>query len=224
MSYTVVNPGAKPRPGVVAAASALLYLCGAIQLASVGVSLLALGPVQDVVQKEFANRPEAQTIATATTVGIVIGVSVSALLSVGVVVLGVLVGRGKNPARIVTWVIAGIGVLCYGCSLAGTAVQSSLAGLGSDPANADIQERITNAIPAWQNTVNTVATIIVLIALLVVIVLLALPASNEFFRKEQEVWTPSTWPGDPAAGYPPQAPYPPQTPYPPQPPSGPPQP
>jgi len=221
MSYTVVNPGAKPRPGAVTAASTLLYLCGAIQLASVVVSLLALGPVQDVVREEFADRPEAQTVATATTVGIVVGVSISALLAIGVVVLGLLVGRGKNPARIVTWVIAGIGVLCYGCSLAGTAVQGSLAGLGSDPQSADIQQRITDAIPAWQSTITAVASIIVLIALLAVIVLLALPASNDYFRKEQEVWTPPTWPGDPAGGYPAPPPYPTQ---PPQPPGGPPQP
>lgn len=216
MSYTVVNPGAKPRPGAVTAASALLYLAALSQLASIGLSVMTLGPVRQILDEEFADTPDADAVGTAMTVGIIVAIAVSVLFVVGTAVLGLLVGKGKNPARIVTWVLAGIGVLCYGCNLAGTAVSGALTGsINGDPESADIQRRIEDAIPAWQNAASTGLSILMLVALLAVIILLALPASNDFFRKEQEVWTPPTWPAE-GGGYPP-VPPPPAPPAPPTP-------
>jgi hypothetical protein len=62
-------------------------------------------------------------------------------------------------------------------------------------------------------TVSTVTNVLVLICLLLVIILLALPASNDFFRKEQEVWVPPTYPPVGGGyGYPPAPPSPPAPP------------
>ena len=50
----------------------------------------------------------------------------------------------------------------------------------------------------WRHRVSDlgyqVLTVVMLLALVAVVILLALPASNEFFRKEQEVWVPPTAP------------------------------
>jgi hypothetical protein len=225
MSYTVVNPGAKPRPGVVSAASLLLYLVGIIQLGSVVIGLLQIGPIRKVVDEQFAGKPEGNVAGTAAIVGIVIGVALAVFIAVGAIVLGVLVGKGKNPARIVTWVLAGIGTLCTGCGLASNAISGSLTSSmqQANPDQAELSKQIQDAIPSWMTTVSTVTNVLVLICLLLVIILLALPASNDFFRKEQEVWVPPTYP--PATGgygYPPAPPSDPTPPYPPAPP-GPPQ-
>jgi hypothetical protein len=202
MSYTVSTPGAKPRPGTVTLASALLYLCGAIQLISIIPAFMAIAPVRSVIEEEFAGDPNADTALTATTIAIVIGVIFAVVIGVGAIVLGALIRRGKNPARIVTWVVAGIGVLCMGCGLAGSALQDSLTSVGAANAeSAEIQQRILDATPGWTTVWENVTNVIVLVALVAVIILLAVPASNEFFRKEQEVWVPPTDPGQPP--YPP---------------------
>jgi uncharacterized membrane protein (DUF485 family) len=210
MSYTVVNQGPKPRPGVVSAASALLYAAAAIQLVSIVLSLISLGPVRDVLDDEFADLPDAEVVGTAVTVGIFIGVGVSVLLAVASAVLGALVGRGRNPARIVAWVFAGIAVLCYGCNAIGAAAGNALTGSfgQTNPETEEIERRLQEAIPAWQESATMVITVVLLLMYIAVIVLLALPASNEFFRRETEVWVPPTGPMGGPGDFPPPAPPP----------------
>lgn len=199
MSYTVAQPGGKQRPATVTVASILLYVFAALQVISILVSLATLGPIRAAVDEALAGLPGAEAAQGVFIISIVLGVIVGAVFAVGAAVLGFLVGRGKNPARIVTWVFASLGVLCLGCGLAADAVSNSLTGtLGAGAADPDMQEaqqRILEAVPAWANTANAVLTIVALIVLLAIIVLLALPASNDYFRKEQEVWVPPTFPG-----------------------------
>jgi hypothetical protein len=204
MSYTVATPGGKSRPATVTAASGLLFVCAAVEVASVVLSVIRIGPVLSVLNDEFANSSAADTVRATFTVGIIAGVVIAAVFAIGTVVLGLLLRKGKNPARIVTWVLGGIGVLCYACGLGGSALGSSLNGMGatSNPDAEAIQKRLTEAVPGWQTALGTAASVVLLLALLAVIILLALPASNEFFRKEQEVWVPPSWPGDGGAGYP----------------------
>jgi hypothetical protein len=213
MSYTASTPGSKPVPGAVRAAQWLLYLCAAIELLSLIPGFVVVGAVRQAVQEEFAGDPAADAATTAATIGIIFGVTLAVIISVAAIVLGVLLGRGKQPARIVTWVVAGLGVLCMGCSLGGNALSSSLNNMAGADANATaIQDAILEATPGWATAFQTLSTIVVLLALIAVIILLALPASNEFFRKEEEVWVPPTYPGQPA--FPPSGPpsVPPMTP------------
>jgi hypothetical protein len=199
MSYTVANQPAKQRPGTVTVASVLLYVAAAIQLASIAVGLLTIGKMQDVIAGDLPGTPdEVEAVRTAATIGVVVAIVVSAIFAIGMAVLGVLVGKGKNPARIVTWVIAGIGALCYTCSVASSALTSSLSSVGGNNADsAEIQRRIMEAVPSWQRALSTTTNVVLLLIFVAVIILLALPASNDFFRKEQEVWVPPTYPGDP---------------------------
>jgi hypothetical protein len=164
-----------------------------------------------VLKDEIADVPNAETIQTATMWGAIGGAVIAGLFAIGNLVLGLLVRKGKNPARIVTWVFSGIAVLCYGCSLGSRSLTSSLNGLGSTPESEAMQKRMTDVVPGWQTTVSMITVIILLLAFLAVIILLALPASNEFFRKEQQVWVPPTYPGD-ASGFPPAPPAPPSVP------------
>jgi hypothetical protein len=213
MSYTVTSQGGKRRPATVTAASALLYLCALIEVVALVLSVLAFSRYSSVLNQQFAGTPEAQLMNTGIVIGLIIGAVIPALFAIGTAVLGLLVSKGRQPARIVTWVLAGISVLCYGCQLGGAALSSSLNGVAgtTTPQAEAIQQRLAESIPAWQTAVATVTTVIVLLALVAVIILLALPASNDFFRKEQEVWVPPTWPGD--NGLPPVPPPPADPPY-----------
>ncbi len=234
MSYAVAQPPpAKRRPAPVGVASTLLYLCAALLLISAAVGFIPYADIRQVVTDFYANDPSRQQAAsTGATIGIIITGVVYLLIAVGFVVLGSLVGKGKQPARIVTWIVAGLGVLCLGCGVAGSAISSSLEGMaGAGGDSQELLDKIAAATPGWVQAVNLTIDVIALVVMVTIIILLALPAANDFFRKEQEVWVPPTdWNqggGYPGGGYPQVPPpaipgAPPATPpAPPWPPSGP---
>jgi hypothetical protein len=76
------------------------------------------------------------------------------------VLLGVFDGRGANPARILTWVAAGLAI-CVNIPAAAA--------------------NLYRAFPWYHNLTLTVALTTIAVAI-TVIVLLALPASNAYFR------------------------------------------
>src|SRR5262245_25588602 len=120
MSYMVSAAGPKSRPGTVTTATALLYVCAASQIVALALGLASFGPVTAALD-DLGTGTDEQTFRTATMVGLAIGLTLSLIFAIGTGLLGLLVGKGKNPARIVTWVLGGIGVLCYGCGLVSTA-------------------------------------------------------------------------------------------------------
>jgi hypothetical protein len=221
MSYPVAPPDSMPRPAVVSAASALLFLAAGLELVSAVLSVLTVGPTTRVYEDLFADVPNSDTAVTLGTVSVYVAIVFAVLLAVAYLILGIFTRRGKNPARIVTWVVAGLVVLCTGCGLVATSALGSLGSMGSDPSGgptpAEVQDAIAAELPGWLGPVSLTLGVITIIVLLTVIVLLALPASNAYFRKPEPVWTPPTWTGDSTAGQPPAMP-----PY--QPPAGPPPP
>jgi hypothetical protein len=128
---------------------------------------------------------------------------VYAVLAVGLVVLGVLVGKGSNPARIVTWVVGGVVVLCYGCGLLSDALGPGMVNALGDTASQDMMEQLNAAIPGWLRASSLGVSMLILLAMITVVVVLMLPSSNAYFRKEAQVWVPPTWPGDASGDYPP---------------------
>ncbi len=203
MSYTVATPGGKVRPAVVTAASALLYLVAGIEVISLVLEVLSFSPTLAAYDDVYAGDSTLDTMKTVAQVTLIVTLAVTVLFAAGIAALGMLISKGKNPARIVTWVVAGLGVLCFGCALGLGSYVSSL-NAGADAKSQVLQKQIEGSIPSWQSAVSTGLGIVVLLALVAVVILLALPAANEFFRKEQEVWVPPTDPG--LAGFPPPVP------------------
>jgi hypothetical protein len=212
MSYTVATPGGKLTPATVMAASTLLFVCAAIEVVNGVLGLLVIGPTRDLLNTELKGAPGADAAMTFETVGAIVGVVFAVILIGAMVALGVLLRQGKNPARIVTWVLGGLGVLCYGCTLSASAAGSAFSGIAANqnPESADLQRRMREVIPGWQTAVSTILTVVLLLSLVAIIILLMLPASNEFFRKEAEVWVPPTVPAGgfvPPQSSAPMAPY-----------------
>ena len=198
MSYTVVGPGGpKPRPGTVSARDAAAVHRGG----TAARRWRARASPATIATKDIAfSGPDVDTeiAALSGTIGVVVGSVFYVLLAVGFGVLGMFVSRGKNVARIVTWVVAGLVVLCCGCTLLGTSFGTAMLSGFGDAASQDVLDEIAAATPAWLSVSTIVVGLLILLALIAVIVLLTMPASNDYFRKEQEVWVPPTWPGDPA--------------------------
>lgn len=207
MQPTYAVPGPKPRPGVVTAAAGLLFVLIAVHAVSLIPGIAQVSVILDAVDGE-ANATTANAMRIGATVGIVVAVVIALVLIACYAVLGVFVAKGKQVARIITWVVAGIFALNTVVALAGgTAALTSR--LPQTAAASDLQARIKAATPSWIGTATMAINAATLIALLCVILLLALPAANDYFRKPPAAWPPA---GGPYASYPPAAGY---QPYPP---------
>jgi hypothetical protein len=205
MSYTVAEPTpAKPRPTVVKVAVLLMWATVAMQLITLVVSLLPNEQLSAALDRFYEDHPELSGGggggAGAATTTITVGIEL--LIIAGFAVLAIFVNRGAQPARIVTWVLGGLAVLCLGCgSLANAIVPSLLSAdtSGQGAAAAELLDIIRENTPDWSYYLTSALNVLVVLALLAVIILLALPAANDFFRKEVELWVPPT---APAGGYP----------------------
>ncbi|OLB79649.1 MAG: hypothetical protein AUI14_09650 [Actinobacteria bacterium 13_2_20CM_2_71_6] len=201
------EPVAQRRPGTVSAAGYLMFLVAALIVINGIITLVTLGPVIDATRKAYASLPNADAVGSAAQVVTVILVVVTYLFAAGFVILGLLDLRGKNAARIVTWVLAGLSVLCFGCGAIGGATGGFGGGLGRGNTNGvDITEatrQINDAYPAWFKPTSLAITVINLLAVLAVIILLALPASNGYFRRGKNLADPAI----PSLPYPPPPGY-----------------
>ncbi|MGH3683120.1 MAG: hypothetical protein ACRDT2_23070 [Natronosporangium sp.] len=196
-------PPARVRPGTVTAATWLLVGYAVLAIAGAAIGFANAGTISDVYREAYAGTDAegAEGIATAGAIG---GGAFSILIAVGVIVLAMLNHRGKNPARIVTWVLGGIALCCTGGGLALTGVTSGMqvdSGSGPDPA--EVQRMLDDALPSWYGGVSLTLTILAILAIASALLLLALPPSNAFFRKPEQPFEP------PAPGYPQPPSYPP---------------
>ena len=191
-------PPPRARPTIVTVATYLLYLVAAIEVINAILAFSTAGPVTDALGDVYsgtANGDSIKSIAVAAYIG---GGVINILLAVGFGLLSLFDGRGKNVARIITWVVGGISLCCVGAGLGGNAVAGSFESSNTSgaPSQTEVQSRIDAAVPSWYSAATTTLAVIALLSILTTLILLALPASNEFFRKP----APGAW--DPSAAYP----------------------
>lgn len=199
-----VSATPRPRPQAVTVAGALLVVVAVLAVINGIVGMLTAGRMADAAREAYRSVPEVAdqadnlaNIARASGIG---GGVLYILGAVGLVVLAMLNLRGRQAARIVTWVLAGLGVLCCGCGAIGNAFQGLTSRMGSSANGAaarEAQQKMLDAQPGWYRPVNLTVAIIGVICLIVVIILLALPASNAYFKPAPAAWQPPGG-GDPA--------------------------
>jgi hypothetical protein len=206
------------RPATVSASTYLLWGTAAVSLLGAVLSLTTVGKLSDAYADLYRG-----TVAEGTESLIVgasvFGVVLQVLFSAGLVILAIYNNRGRNGARITTWVIGGLMLCCGGFGLAGNALSNQLSGLESaggstgGPSSAEVQAALEGALPSWYTPVTTTLSVISFLTILGAVILLALPASNAYFRQPPRGFDPSLpYPAYPGG----QPPYPPgQPPYPP---------
>ena len=189
-----------PRPATVSVSTYLLWATAAISLIGGIVSLTTVGALSDAYRDLYAGT------AAEGTESIVVGASVfgvvlNILFAAGLVILAIYNNRGRNGARITTWVVGGLMLCCGSFGLLGSAFTNQLSGLestggaNSGPTTAEVEAAMNRALPSWFEPVSTTTSVLSLLAILGAVILLALPASNAFFRR-------------PARGFDPSVPYP----------------
>ena len=188
------GPVQKVRPATVTIADALLIVVAIAYAAGFVVAISIMGTVTEVFREEFAGT-EAEGAEGVAAFFYVIAAAINLLIAIGLVVLAVLNNKGKNPARIVTWVLGGIGLCCTGFGLIGSSIGGggSFGGTSTEIDQDELTRRLEDALPSWYEPVNLGILVISLLALATALLLLALPPSNEFFRK-----TPNYEPPPPA--------------------------
>jgi hypothetical protein len=192
----------------VTVAGYLLYLVAALQLIALVVQVSQVGTIADATENAYRGTDAENTARVSTIVGTLVAAIIGGLFAIAYIVLAIFNNRGKNASRIVTWVLGGIGVCCGALGLVGAAASNSFNFNRSDrnlPDPADVQRQINDALPSWYRPVTITLGVVALLAVLAVIILLALPPSNEFFRKPQQVWQPPEYPQ--GGGYPPPGGY-----------------
>jgi hypothetical protein len=221
MSYSVSPPPGRARPTAVSVAVILLYVTAVLIAALTVLYAYATFALSPSVSTPGAD-PQLQDAMETTTAAVgIIALALYVAAAVGMVVLAIQVGKGRHPARVVTWALGGVLVLCCGCN----AVSNALVGpmlSGLEGVDQQMIDDLNAAMPGWLVALQSTLYGLTALCLLAAIILLSLPAANDYFRKEQEVWTPPTWTGGdfpppPAAAspFPPPAPLPPTAPVPP---------
>lgn len=209
MSYTPPPPGGydapvqyaaqNPRPTTVTISSLLLYVTALLMVVSAAISIFSISSVsQAELIDAFKTDPSMTDQLAETAAGFAVGVAWATavfyvIIAIVIVLCGIYVARGKQWARITSWVFAGLAVLCCGLGgIAGTAV-GGLTGGGSANEEA-MAEALAGDMPAWTTSLQTVTAVLFLLIGIAIIVLLALPPSNAFFRKPEPTWTPPAYP------------------------------
>jgi len=185
--------GRSPRPTVVTIAGYLLFVLAGLQLVSLIASFQTFSVMRDVLPDIYRDTPMEGQEDTIITLGIAVGVGIVLLFVAGFVTLGLLDLRGKQPARIVTWVFVGLLLCCNVLGIAGSGLgnlgqNSSANGIDAE----EMQRRITEATPDWVQPLSLALTALQALIAISVIVLLMLPAAHPFFRKQAatDQWTP----------------------------------
>lgn len=202
MSFAApVAPGDNRRPTTVTAAGYLQYLVAVLLVIIALLPLASIGKVADAFRQAYANSttPTPDSVATGYEVAAVGGAIITIILAIALAILARFTMRGRQGARITTWVLAGLSVLCT-CGGATGALGSRLTTntSSSGVSTATVNDLVDKARPSWLVPTTSTLSVIGLLGAIAVIILLALPASNPYFRRA----APGTPGGGPDPAYP----------------------
>ncbi|MEH0820639.1 MULTISPECIES: hypothetical protein [unclassified Micromonospora] len=209
MSYPDQAPAR--RPAAVTLAAALLGLMALAAGAYAVAALLALGGgtvdrLRSAAAATGAGRDDVDGVVTLLRVTTILSAVLTVL--VGLLLIGLAAGllAGRRGARVATWVVAGLGLLC-GCGALAALVGQRAGPLRTDEqTTAEVLGLLGDAYPSWWIPLNAALSVGQSLGYLVVAVLLALPAANGWFGRSRPTPAPTPPPYGPYP--PPQAPPP----------------
>ncbi|HLU28509.1 MAG TPA: hypothetical protein VKZ65_08730, partial [Glycomyces sp.] len=170
----------------------IMFLTAAVLVATAIAQFAVQGTVRDAVESQLRSDPaladagitvdDVSTIVSIVFVGVAVAYIVFAAFYV---VLGLLDNAGKRPARILTWILAGVSLAC--CGLGGLIGQLG-AGATTYTVNGqeyddELTQAVEDATPGWVTVLEWISLLLFILGSLAIIILLAMPDSNAFFRK-----------------------------------------
>jgi hypothetical protein len=181
-----------------------MLLTAALLVAISIVVFATAPPVVDAARKAYtAPPPKPDQVAAGVQLLFTVVAVIFIVVAVGQVLLGLFSLRGSKVARILTWIVDGLAVLCFGC-LGTLALGRTNTSTGTGTPNQDgvdpvkFSNAVADAFPSWSGPAFGALLAIIELCLIVAILLLALPSSHPFFRKEQVGEVDLTYPTVPA--------------------------
>ena len=196
--------GRRRRPGVVTTAALLMFLMAVAGLVVPIIMITTVAGAVDEIRERAAGVPAADLDEAVAFYQVYTGMAatISIVSALVLAALGIFLMVGWRPARILTWVYCGIGLLCGGCGLI-MAVGAGSLDLGETlDINASSEQALTDAVadafPGWWLPLAGGVSVGQALGYIAVAVLLMLPAASAYFRKSQQ---PAPWPVPPAPPY-----------------------
>ncbi len=186
----MAQPVAAARPPVVTAVVAIMLMVAAAGLAITVGLLVAAGSFRDRYD-DLVQHTEARPADTRQVGQLIRGwmgalAVATVLIAVVTVLLALGIFRRSGSARITTWVLAGVGLLCgcgQGISAVGAVSDITYSG---DPERIDVASQVTRAVqdalPGWLGGLVGGAAAVQILGYILVAVLLGLPPANRWFR------------------------------------------
>jgi hypothetical protein len=195
--YQPPPSGPITRPNTVCLAAGLMMVVVFCEVVVAGLNVFILPRILRIY--DDTGLGAAKTWAKAFYVGYqVIAVAVLVFF----VFLAIAILRGRNWARITTFVLAGLGALCCTCS------GLSVLGGGLNAQSQTLQGGAQDIYPGWYQVTDGIVQAVVVLTLIAVIISLAVKPSGEFFaavsgknRNQPVPGYPQS--GPPGYGYPP---------------------
>jgi hypothetical protein len=172
----------------VAGAVALLGLMAAAGLVHAIATLASVSGIvarfRGAAARTGAEQADIDTMVALLRGGIIVAAVFAVLVATLLVVLAAGDWRGRRNARVATWVVCALGLLCGCWELVLIIGQRVVVWpTGDDPVAAELLRGLTEAYPSWWIGLGVGLSAGQALGYLVVAVLLALPAANGFFRR-----------------------------------------
>ena len=213
------------RPLAVTLAAVILGLIALLSLCSAIIGLVALDQTVDEFQRLAASEPftsdEVNAVVGFLRGSLVCHAVVSVLFAILLVVLAWGVARGKQPARVLTWIVCGFGLLWACCSGFGALASFSTVTPSSTDPDQIAGNLAVRSLPDWAAGILLGSSVLSALGYIATAILLALPAASAYFKGRPPAgWAPAPYPQNPPH-YPPPPSHPshPAPPPPPPPPS-----
>jgi hypothetical protein len=177
------------RPAAVTAAAVIMILMAAGGLVNAVIGLVGMGGVVDrfraAAVRTGASDADIDGLAGLAWGTVIAGAVLAVVFAALLVALALGNLRGSSGARIATWVVGGLGLLCGCCGLVAVIGQTAVSWniSGDDRVTEDLTQALTDAYPGWWIGLNGSLSAAQALGYLVVALLLALPAAHRYFRK-----------------------------------------
>ncbi|MTK02555.1 hypothetical protein [Micromonospora sp. CP22] len=185
MSYPEQAPARRPVAVTLAAATLAVMGLGALTYA-----VLGLASVQGTVDRfrstagTDVDSGQVDALAALLRASVVVSAVLSIFAGLLLVSLALGVAAGRPAARVVTWVVAGLGVFCGCGGLVMLIVQRAVPlEFQGDHDTAELLNLSSDAHPSWWIPLTVALSIAQVLGYLVVAVLVAMPAANAWFRR-----------------------------------------
>ncbi|MEV4418160.1 hypothetical protein [Catellatospora sp. NPDC049609] len=188
------------RPAVVTAAAAILGLLALLNLVNAILHLAAINAILNRLRVravlEGVNPADLNAIETTLKTALIVSALLLVLVAIILLALAWGVWQGNRPARILTWVACGLGVLLACCGLSG-ATSLGTANVtvqgGGDPSVTRGAQALVDSFPGWWAALTGLSSAAQILGYIATAVLLALPAANAFFNRTRAL-PPATTP------------------------------